>query len=240
MLRHVGSNLVSTYKAPKLTYFYLIGATGYYVGTFATCMMLNCAIVVYFIILTQTLYPLTLALYAWTTGDDPQFHEEPTLQYYSTSYVALGLFLFLTAVCLKTDLGFFMKVSSLGVIFLLLLILFIVIKGLQSFSNTDFMIGTAEQSSQTDWQTSLRTVTMINGNFSPIAGVLCAGYFLHVIGVPILRNAKEPKNNDRDLFYGYFLVFLSYLAIGGLGYIGFIGFNFAVYFQDNIGSTTAG
>lgn len=80
----------------------------------------------------------------------------------------------------------------------------------------------------------------MNANFAPVAGLLCAGYFLHVIGVPILRNAKEPKNNDRDLFLGYFFVFLSYLVIGVLGYIGFIGFNFAAYFEGNSTSATAG
>ena len=110
-------------------------------------MVLGSSLVVYFIILTQMLYPMTLAMYAWTTGNDPEFHEEPTLRYYSTSYVAVGLFFFLTMVCLKTDLSFFMKVSSVGVVFLLMLIVFIVIKGLQSLSNTDFIVGSAEQSS---------------------------------------------------------------------------------------------
>ena len=81
---------------------------------------------------------------------------------------------------------------------------------------------------------------MVNNNFAPVAGVLCAGYFLHVVGVPILRNAKEPKNNERDLFIGYFLVFISYLILGGLGYIGFIGFNFAGYFEDVRATATAG
>ena len=144
--RHAGSNLVSKSES-KLTHYYLIGAIGYYLGTFAPCMMLASSIVVYFIILTQMLYPMTLAMYAWTTGNDPVFHEEPTLQYYSTFYVAVGLFIFLTMLCLKTDLSFFMKVSSVGVVFLLMLIVFIVIKGLQSLSNTDFIVGSAEQSS---------------------------------------------------------------------------------------------
>ena len=73
---------------------------------------------------------------------------------------------------------------------------------------------------------------MINANFAPVAGILCCGYFLHVIGVPILRNAKNPTNNERDLFIGYVLVFFSYLILGAMGYIGFIGLNFTTYFEN--------
>ena len=81
---------------------------------------------------------------------------------------------------------------------------------------------------------------MANPTFAPVAGILCPGYFLHVVGVPILRSAKEPKNNERDLFLGYFFVFLSYFILGALGYIGFIGFDFADYFEGIKFSLTAG
>ena len=53
---------------------------------------------------------------------------------------------------------------------------------------------------------------------------------MHNIGVPIVRTAKNPQNNNRDVLLGYFLVFLSYTALGALGYIGFIGFSFSDYF----------
>ena len=183
---------------------------------------------------------MTLAVYAWSTGIDPIFHTESTLEYYSTTHVAIALLIVLTVICWKAEISFFMQVSSAGVIFLVLLIVYIIIKGFQSFANTDFMIGTPEESNVTDWSTSLRTITLANANFAPVAGILCGGYFLHVIGVPILRNAKEPKNNKRDLFIGYFFVFISYIIIGGLGYIGFIGYNFRDYFQRVDTSLTAG
>lgn len=105
--------------------------------------MLTSAVVVYFIIMAQMLYPLTLAVYAWSTNTDPVFHTEATLDYYSTSHVALVLFVVLTVICLKTDLSFFMQVSSAGVIFIMMLILFIIAKGVQAFENTDFLIGSA-------------------------------------------------------------------------------------------------
>ena len=121
-----------------------------------------------------------------------------------------------------------------------MLIIFIIITGMQAIKHTDFIVGTAEESKHDDWESNMRTLTLVNSNIGPITGVLCAGYFLHVIGVPILRNAKEPKNNDRDLFLGYFFVFLSYLILGVLGYIGFIGVNFTPYFEAHWTALTAG
>ena len=113
--------------------------------------MLTSAVVVYFIIMTQMFYPMTLAVVAWSTGTDPAFHTEPTLEYYSTAHVAIALLLLLTIICWKTELSFFMQVSSAGVIFLMLLILYIMLKGFQAFGNTDFIIGTPEEPDDTDW-----------------------------------------------------------------------------------------
>ena len=86
----------------------------------------------------------------------------------------------------------------------------------------------------------MRTITLASDNFAPVAGIFCCGYFLHNIGVPIIRTAKNPQNNKRDVFLGYFFVFISYTLLGALGYIGFIGFNFADYFQEVQGTSKAG
>ena len=152
--------------------------------------MLTSAVVVYFIIMTQMLYPMTLAVYAWTTKSDPIFYNEPTLDHFSTAHVAIFMLVLLTIICWNAELGFFMQISSAGVVFLIILIVYIVQKGFEAFSNSDFKIGSSEESLGTDWQTSLRTITLVNDNYAPAAGIFCAGYFLHVIGVPILKNAK--------------------------------------------------
>lgn len=64
---------------------------------------------------------------------------------------------------------------------------------------------------------------MFNNNFGPLSGMMCLGYYLHNCVIPILRNAKNPEKNSRDMFIGYFLVFLSYILVGIAGYIGFSG-----------------
>ena len=180
-------------------------------------------------------------MYAWTSGKDPEFLSEPTLSQYSSSYCALTIALALMIICSKKDLSIFMKVGSIGVIFVFMLIIFIVVTGIMAFSNTEFMVGSAEESNEnTDWSSSLRTVTMLNSNFSPLAGILGLGYFLHTCSLPIVRSAAKPEKTDRDMFLGYFFVFISYLLIGTLGYIGFIGTDFSEYFLGTVGTLTQG
>ena len=69
--------------------------TGYYFGNLGMTSLLAIAVVVYFIIMTQMFYPITLAMIASTTAQDPVFNTEPTLLVYSQSYVAIGLFIFI-------------------------------------------------------------------------------------------------------------------------------------------------
>jgi hypothetical protein len=54
-------------------------------------------------------------------------------------------------------------------------------------------------------------------------GILGGGYFLHNIMLPIVKNARHPENNMRDVLIGYFMVYISYSICGTLGYFGFTG-----------------
>ena len=76
------------------------------------------------------LYPLTLAMISRITNTNPTYHDEATLQYYSITHVALALFVVITLMCLSTDLSFFMQVSSMGVIFIIMMVVFMIITGM--------------------------------------------------------------------------------------------------------------
>ena len=62
------------------------------------------------------------------------------------AHVAIFMLILLTVICWKAELSFFMKISSTGVVFLVLLIVYIMLKGFQALSNTDFKTGTASES----------------------------------------------------------------------------------------------
>lgn len=55
-----------------------IGSAGFYTGAVMSAVLLTGILIVYFVIQTQLLYPLTLAVYKWTSGNEPVYLSEPT------------------------------------------------------------------------------------------------------------------------------------------------------------------
>lgn len=54
------------------------GTAGYYTGAISSSVLLTGVCIVYFVIQTQLLYPLTLSIYVWCTGNKPAYLTEPT------------------------------------------------------------------------------------------------------------------------------------------------------------------
>jgi len=133
-------------------------------------------------------------------------------------------------VCSKKDLAIFMRIGSFGVVFIIMLMVFVMAMGFIALGDTSFVVGNSAESSLTDWEANTRTLVLINANFAPLCGIFCAGYFLHTVSLPIIRASKNPEKNGRDIFMGYLLVFISYAICGTLGYIGFLGAKFKDYF----------
>ena len=77
-----------------------------------------------------------------------------------------------------------------------------------------------------------RILYLFNTNFSPLAGQLGIGYFLHTVSIPIIKNNEKQENNERDVFLGYVMVAASYILVGVMGYIGFMGIIFTEKYQN--------
>ena len=76
------------------------------------------------------LYPLTMAIYTWCSGNQIALSLDPTFKEWSTSYVSLLLFTILVIVCSKKDLAIFLRIGSFGVIFIIMLVVFIIAMGI--------------------------------------------------------------------------------------------------------------
>lgn len=212
------------------------GNFGFYIGLCAPALLIVGAVSVYFVIMTQLLYPILLAIYSWISGNEPVLDMTPSFTQFSPAYCALFLFVILVILCSKKDMQIFMKIGSFGVIFIIILMLFIIAVGVLAFTDTTFSIGSSTEAfdlSLAQWSDNSRILVLFNVNFSPLAGILCAGYFLHTCSLPIIRSSKNPDKVGRDIFLGYFFVFLSYAICGVLGYIGFVGYEFKDYFIRN-------
>jgi hypothetical protein len=144
------------------------------------------------------------------------------------------LYFILVAISSKKNLGVFIRLGSLGAIFVTILVIAMLGLGWYSANEEDYVIGTTEESRENIIQNinGKRTIVLFTANFSPLASLLGTGYYLHTCAVPIMRNAKKPEHNSRNLFMGYTIVFICYIIIGGVGYIGFIGPLFSKYYRN--------
>ena len=67
---------------------------------------------------------------------------------------------------------------------------------------------------------------MFSKGYGPLMGILGGGFYCHNITLSIVRGARNPENNVRDVFLGYFATFITYVVCGAAGYYGFLGSKF--------------
>lgn len=188
------------------------------------------------------MYPILLAIYSWCAGiKDPVVYNDPTFLHFSPAYTAIVLYIVALFMTNRKDLTLFIKMASFGPYFIIVLIIFIIGVGIWGFMITkyNFTVGptTFRKLDSHDPNNHLgRDVYWLSNNPAPISGILSAGYFLHTMSIPIVKNNAKQENNMRDVFVGYFMVFISYVIVGFLGYIGFSSdiFNPILFKSDGI------
>jgi hypothetical protein len=122
----------------------------------------------------------------------------------------------------KKDLSFVIKIVANGFVFISMLILTIIGFGIYSLNETTFEYN-PNPLSKVDYETPIRPYALFSSGFPSLAGALCVGYFLHPVAIPIMKNNANQKNNSRDLFFAYLLVFSFSCLVGTFGYFGFSG-----------------
>ena len=123
----------------------LYGKKGFYIGLIPTTILIFGAITVYFVVIVQSLYPLLFFIstklfqmdldYRDPNKADPHYYD---FSHFSASYIALFMYVILVSVAMKKDLTVFIKMSSIGVVCLCSLILFVIAYGFHSIGNTTY------------------------------------------------------------------------------------------------------
>jgi cytochrome c oxidase assembly factor CtaG len=116
---------------------------------------------------------------------DPNASPFYNFKTFSASYIALFEFVKLLSLSLKKDLTVFMKLGFMGATCVSLMITFVIIYGCVSINNTSYDFFTSLSLSPyggklwQDSQVETQDLLLFNTQFSNLAGVLCAGYFIH-------------------------------------------------------------
>jgi amino acid transporter len=176
-------------------------------------------IILYFQLLAQNLFPIILAF----ARSDKPLNTNVDFGEFSYSWTCIIVMVIMMGMTSIRNLKVFVTINTYGVIFIFMILAFIIGVGIYSFTNTSFTF-----TQPTPAESELTWIKLFSGDYGPLMGMLGGGYYLHNITLPIIRNAKHPEKNVRDVFIGYFMVFLSYAVCGILGYFGFSGH----YFRD--------
>lgn len=150
----------------------------------------------------------------------------PSFSGFSIIYCAIILGILLFPVINMKEITFLIKISSKGIFFVSFLLLFVYYTGLKSFFDTSFDYEYIKNNGK-----SPSHISLFGDDPSKLAGALSLGYFTHTIIIPVIKNNENPRNNKRDLFLGYLLVFITYTTIGIVGYYGFSGSSFSGYYS---------
>lgn len=95
----------------------------------------------YYVLLCQALYPLLLAVYALCAQSKPEEQAKPVWDAFSTRYCAVLLYPILVWLCSKKDLSIFMRIGSFGIVFVVIIMVFIIGCGILSLTDTNFSLG---------------------------------------------------------------------------------------------------
>ena len=116
------------------------GKWAYYCGFISTLLIMVAAVCAYFVILSQMLYFIILALIEWIFGTHIDPVTSAKFDTFSLAYMALIVFAVEYVITLKKDLTIFIKLMTFGSIFIISLILFIIGFGFYALATTDFEI----------------------------------------------------------------------------------------------------
>lgn len=181
----------------------------------------------------------------WLTGTKlPNLGDTISLRHFSQTHIALGLYVLFVLICLKRDLSIFIRISSFGAFAIMIIVVTVLYVGIFALVNTEFVVhlfpsrGQADPENWSDIDSQVsknsRDIFLVNEKFSPLAGVLCIGYFLHPVMIPIIRRNQNQGKNERDIVVGFILVFGTYVLMGVLGYFGFMGYYFRNHMARNL------
>ena len=200
------------------------GRKGYFAALITAMLMLYGGALIYYQLLAQTLFPIIIGVRDLATGEfTPYIKTDVDFSRFSLAWTSIIIFMPLYFIVNMRDRTIFIRMSTYGVLFVLVQILFVIYFFFYSLTNTSFTFTWTEGHEIQEYGSN---ITMFKSNFQALTGMLASGFYLHQLGLPIILDNKKQKNNSRDVFFGYFLVFLTYLVIGIFGYFGFSGSHF--------------
>lgn len=205
-------------------------------------LVITGAVIVYHILMQESLYSIVLSI-AVAAGNG---HAPSVWTHYGRIISAAVVWL-LWPLANMQDLQVLVKFNSVGFLFLVYTVTFILVNGFIGLGFGDYEVLSHLKSGESEFNVdtgNMQVVLFARETFVPLAGTLMLSTFIHNAIQPICKNAPK-ETRSYDVFYGYLIASVLYMLIGVLGYFGFAalkpgkGVNLALQsnFLDMFGST---
>lgn len=177
------------------------GKRGYYAALFSTAFMLYGGCLIYYQLMAQTLYPFIVGIKDILNGEyTPSVGTEADFTYFSLAWTSVIIFVPVYFIVCLQDRTIFIRMSSYGVLFIIIQIFFVIVIFFFSILNTKYSFSIVEE----DLIGESKNIAMFKSSFQSLTGMLAAGYYLHQLGLQIILDNRIQENNSRDVFLGYF------------------------------------
>lgn len=173
---------------------------------------------IYFTLICNMLYPF---LHYILTEAGAEMGKIDDIVFDKFSYQYVGIIMICIHFCFfcMKDLSILLKMGQYGIIPILIFICYIIVRG---------FINIGEGNVNSD------TLVVFTSDVGSLCGIFALSFFVHNIIIPILKNNKEEKKNQRDIFLGYSLTAGVYAIIGFFGAFAIAGVSLA---DGNSGNT---
>lgn len=91
-------------------------------------------------------------------------------------------------------MGIFVKINTVGVVFIFMILIMICSIGFYSLGNTEFVYVNDPTDIPEDKE-GKSYIALYNHNYISVIGMIGCAFFLHTISLPIIRNNRHPENN---------------------------------------------
>ena len=109
-------------------------------GIVSTLFVIMGALIVLFIILSDLLYPICLAMFVWITDPDtePELTGEVTPKKFSAFYTSIFMYVVAVVIGSKDRMGVFLRMGSMSAVFISAIIIAVIILCCIEISKTNY------------------------------------------------------------------------------------------------------
>lgn len=183
----------------------ILGKKWFWAYSLCSVLLLFVTGIIYFSLICNMLYPFLKYILdsAGTSIAPMDTIEFGKFSYQYTGIIMIGICFLLFSL---KDLKIILKMGQYGIISIIIFFFYVIVRGFMNVPNV-----------------TSDNLKIFTSDVANLCGVFALSFFIHNIIIPIMKNNREEKKNQRDVVLGYVLTAFFYGLIGIFGSLSIAG-----------------